>query len=648
MGEAYVTSRTPQQGQAAVAVMLFMAVLVVSALALYKSGKLTTSKMELQNAADAAAFSMTTVEARDLNFAAYMNRAIVANEVAIGQMVGLASWAFHFTSFADFMDTYDKFVLSPLTLGVSTPIITAITSVWRGIGNTAISILSVIANIGTVVLHNINKFYGLAEYGYHIVSVIFAIGVLDEMITQNGPPGTKVSDFGIISLIAHISTYGVLPDLPGQQFTTAYSPTKMMPVDEFKAGGYGRLAALIRDGRDPFTMARGWELRPPGFPIDITTPESPPFYVDLGIIAWEAKLWFHFDISLERKGGSELRIILPVSGNVNAQKFNWSAADATGLFFELGGGGSISVYVLPEPFRAKVFSGGLNIMIANGELVINVSFGEELSADPSDCEDANADQEALNNDSDPDNDAPLADCSGSAGSGMEILRMPFPTAAPFGAGFAQAGKVTNKLDKPKMTLSPIGPIEGEHYGEAAQNLLAWESPGPGPIPPVGVSYYPFYPQTDNRSRVNKSYAGLPHFVDTTGNDSFLGIGAPHLLIGLVQDEDDFDSTALAPEPAGRFSITEAMADSELAAISKAELYFSRPTDSMVPYFHRGDGQEEYGSAFNPYWQARLLDTTYPERVMAILIQGKEFFVNITLPDLSSIADDIMSLLPGSP
>ena len=628
--------------------MLFMAVLVVSALALYKSGKLTTNKMELQNAADAAAFSMTTVEARDLNFAAYMNRAIVANEVAIGQMVGLASWAFHFASFADFMDTYDKFVLSPLTLGVSTPVVTAITSVWRGIGNTAITILSVIANVGTTVLHNINKFYGWAEYGYHIVSVIFAIGVLDEMITKNGPPGTKVSDFGIISLIAHISTYGVLPNLPGKQFTTAYSPTKSMPVDEFKEGGYGRLAALIRDSRDPFTRERGWELRPPGFPIDISTPEDPPFYVDLGILAWEARLTFHFDLSLERKGASELRIILPASGNINATKFNWSAADATGLFFELGGSGSISVYVLPEPFRTRVFSGGLAIMIANGQLVINASFGEPLSADPSDCEDANDEQEALNNDSDPDNDAPLVDCSASAGSGLEILRMPFPTAAPFGAGFAQAGKTTNKLDKLKMSVSPVGPIQPDMYGTAAKNLLAWESPGPGPIPPVGVSYFPFYPQTANRSRVNKSYAGLPHFVDTTGNESLFGIGAPNLLIGLVQDESDFDGTALAPEPTGRFSLREAMADNELAAISKAELYFSRPTDSMVPYFHRGDGQTEYGSAFNPYWQARLLDTTYTERVMAILIQGKEFFVNVTLPDVSSLTNSIMSFLPGSP
>ena len=63
---------------------LFAAVLVISALSLFRTGRLTSDKMEMQNAADALAFSVSTVEARDLNFATYTNRAIVANEVAIG------------------------------------------------------------------------------------------------------------------------------------------------------------------------------------------------------------------------------------------------------------------------------------------------------------------------------------------------------------------------------------------------------------------------------------------------------------------------------------------------------------------------------------------------------------------------------------
>ena len=186
-----------QHGQAAVFVILFSAILLSSAFAMFKAGKLTNNKMQLQNAADAAAYSMSTVEARDLNFASYMNKAIVANEVAIGQFVGLSSWAYHFKSFADYLDTYDKFMLSPLTLGVSTPIVTAITAPWRGAGQSAVQVLNKLANVATLVFHNINKIYGFAEFGYHTISVISAIGVLDDVMTENGPPGTKISDFGI-------------------------------------------------------------------------------------------------------------------------------------------------------------------------------------------------------------------------------------------------------------------------------------------------------------------------------------------------------------------------------------------------------------------------------------------------------------------
>ncbi|MGB1885565.1 MAG: pilus assembly protein TadG-related protein, partial [Gammaproteobacteria bacterium] len=99
--------RKHQRGQAAVMTYLFATVLVVAALSLYRTGRLTSDKMELQNAADALAFSVSTVEARDLNFAAYTNRAMVANEVAIGQAIGMASWAYHWKSIGDFLLEYN-------------------------------------------------------------------------------------------------------------------------------------------------------------------------------------------------------------------------------------------------------------------------------------------------------------------------------------------------------------------------------------------------------------------------------------------------------------------------------------------------------------------------------------------------------------
>jgi len=631
-------SNTSQRGQASVFVLLFMVILVVSALALFKAGKLTSNKMQMQNAADAAAFSMSTVEARDLNFAAYMNRAIVANEVAIGQMVGLASWAFHIKSMADFLDTYNTLFLAPLTLGVSTGPVSAFTGAWRGAGTGLVRAMSAIANIGTTVVHNINKIYGAAEFGYHTVSIIFAVGVLDDVIKKNAPPGTKISDFGIVSLIAHISTYGILPGLPGDQFATSFIPTKKMTYDEFKAqdSGYARLAALIRDSRDPFTMKRGWEL--PlfetllGSPIDEQIEESIKF--DIAVASLE--IGFEFSIKLEitlgRYGGSELRLVVPASTTgkkAYAKGFNWSGADTTQLSLEI----AIAMRVWAEACALGIcgtVSIGGGVSVGGDEFQMYVSvLGEKIYLLPT----------------------PL----GIVPVPESLSKVPFPTNYPFSAGFAEAGKLTsvpgNNLGTVHMRTDTLGgPITDDHYGEAAQGTLAWYSPGPGPIPPAGIASLAEIYQTIQGTLVNKKYSGLPHYVDTTGNKSFLGVGAPNLLVGLVQDESDFDSTSKDSggnlvEPTGRFAINEAFADQELAVLAKSELYFSRPTDRLANHFLRGDRQIEYGSAFNPYWQARLVETSYADRLLTLLVQQKQDFINLG-QSFNLIFGPLLSLLPS--
>lgn len=78
------------------ATMLTVILFAVSALAvtgMYNVGQQTTSKVRLQTVSDAAAYSVGTVVARDLNFKAYTNRAMVANQIAVAQMIGLASWS---------------------------------------------------------------------------------------------------------------------------------------------------------------------------------------------------------------------------------------------------------------------------------------------------------------------------------------------------------------------------------------------------------------------------------------------------------------------------------------------------------------------------------------------------------------------------
>ena len=59
---------TREHGQSAVFVLLFLGILLISLNFLYKQGRVTSDKMEMQNAADAIAYSISITEARDLNF----------------------------------------------------------------------------------------------------------------------------------------------------------------------------------------------------------------------------------------------------------------------------------------------------------------------------------------------------------------------------------------------------------------------------------------------------------------------------------------------------------------------------------------------------------------------------------------------------
>lgn len=59
---------------------------------MFNTGQLTAEKTKLVNTADAVAYSAAVMHARALNFDAYTNRAMIANEVLVAQTVSVASW----------------------------------------------------------------------------------------------------------------------------------------------------------------------------------------------------------------------------------------------------------------------------------------------------------------------------------------------------------------------------------------------------------------------------------------------------------------------------------------------------------------------------------------------------------------------------
>jgi Putative Flp pilus-assembly TadE/G-like len=97
-------SQTNQRGQALVLGLALLAFAAMGLVLVFNSSQATNTKQRLSNTADAAAFSAATYRARVLNYIAYSNRAIIANEVAAAQAVTLASWAQHVETTAKTVD----------------------------------------------------------------------------------------------------------------------------------------------------------------------------------------------------------------------------------------------------------------------------------------------------------------------------------------------------------------------------------------------------------------------------------------------------------------------------------------------------------------------------------------------------------------
>lgn len=80
-----------QEGQILLMYMIFLLPMTMIVFSVFNVGMLTSQKMELQNAADNAAYSAAVWEARYMNLSAYINRTMIANYDALATIDGFWS-----------------------------------------------------------------------------------------------------------------------------------------------------------------------------------------------------------------------------------------------------------------------------------------------------------------------------------------------------------------------------------------------------------------------------------------------------------------------------------------------------------------------------------------------------------------------------
>ena len=78
-----------QAGQAIVFIVAMLPIVFLSILVVYNTATATREKMKLQNTADATTYSASVLTARSLNYLAYTNRAMAANEASIATLASV-------------------------------------------------------------------------------------------------------------------------------------------------------------------------------------------------------------------------------------------------------------------------------------------------------------------------------------------------------------------------------------------------------------------------------------------------------------------------------------------------------------------------------------------------------------------------------
>ena len=313
-----------QHGQAVVFVLAFLGVILLSMVFLFKSGQLTTEKMQLQNGADGAASTASMLEARSMNFSAYTNRAMVANEVAIGQMVGLLSWADEITAIGETFEVLGGVLDLTVVLAEAGAALNAVGGGFIEAGEVMTKGLLAVAPLVTRGISTVNKVYSLSQEIYHLTTILLVTNVIFQSLEDNvqgtpddyflkrlfapGEKGARLSPLGLIALAGHLASY-----VDG--FSTRYA-LKDTGTGKDALAGMGRLAATIREGRDPFSSGdttpvhgisqdRGWALK-----------GSATTGIDIKLVRLTGTLTF----GIESAGGSEIR------HKDNA--FVWSGVDA--------------------------------------------------------------------------------------------------------------------------------------------------------------------------------------------------------------------------------------------------------------------------------------------------------------------------------
>ncbi len=223
-----------QSGQALPLGIALVLAATITGVILFNTGQVVNEKTRLANSADSAVYSGALWQARALNFNAYVNRAMVANQVAMAQAVSLQSWA----QYARTATGNISAVLSPV------PIVGQIAAATKQVMRAFESVVNGLGNGMLAVIDPINSALSLSQEAMYLSAFVASPQIIGRIAEANDARVSWESVFSVGHMANNLRNW--------QAFTDRHATTDTLAMDE--------RVAMINASTDAFTRDRSWEF----------------------------------------------------------------------------------------------------------------------------------------------------------------------------------------------------------------------------------------------------------------------------------------------------------------------------------------------------------------------------------------------------
>ena len=272
-----------QTGQALPLGIGLTAIICALLLAYVNNAHVAIEKMRLSNAADAAAYSALQRQARALNFQAYTNRAMVANQVAMAQAVSLRSWSLYGVVAAENAHS---------TIG-NIPVVNAVTGAVETTMQAASRVIAPVSDAIAGVVDQVNGALSDAQQAMFLSALASVPETVSDIVEASDPRFSAESAYTLASMA---STLGAV-----SAFTTR--------TDDSQSARMQSRVDMINRSLDPFSRNRDWRF------FNFWLPTSP--------FTW---------VRLQRQGTTRLVIGDAAEGET---AYEWKARDGLSLMTKI-------------------------------------------------------------------------------------------------------------------------------------------------------------------------------------------------------------------------------------------------------------------------------------------------------------------------